>query len=188
MSFRDTTFDAAATVETTADVTFQMDEDAFRGFYDRTSRLVWAYLVRMTGDRQQADDLLQECFYRFLRAEAALETESHRRHYLFRIATNLVRDGVRRRRTQPPPVSQELVPEAMGNPRHVEGLDRRLDVTRAMDQLKPRERAMLWLAYAQGSSHDEIAKLVGVRPSSMKALLSRARRKLAEALGQGGGS
>jgi RNA polymerase sigma-70 factor (ECF subfamily) len=188
MSYRETTFDAAATVETAVDVTFQMDEEAFGGFYDRTSRLVWAYLVRMTGDRQQADDLLQECFYRFLRAEAALETESHRRHYLFRIATNLVRDGARRRRTQPAPVSQEVLPEAMGNPDHVEGLDRRLDVTRAMDSLKPRERAMLWLAYAQGSSHDEIAKMVGVRPSSMKALLSRARRKLADALGHGGAS
>jgi RNA polymerase sigma-70 factor (ECF subfamily) len=79
-------------------------------------------------------------------------------------------------------------PEAVGNPDHVEGLDRRLDVTRAMDSLQPRERAMLWLAYAQGSSHDEIAKMVGVRPSSMKALLSRARRKLADALGHGGAS
>jgi RNA polymerase sigma-70 factor (ECF subfamily) len=142
----------------------------------------------MTGDRQQADDLLQECYYRFLRADARLETESHRRHYLFRIATNLVRDGVRRRRTQPPPVSQEVAPEAMGDSRHVEGLNRRLDVTRAMDRLKPRDRAMLWLAYAQGASHDEIARMVGVRPSSMKALLSRARRKLAIALGHGDAS
>ena len=83
MNIRDTTIESAlegaSTVDATA-VTFQMDEDAFRGFYDRTSRLVWAYLARMTGDRQLADDLLQECYYRFLRAEAALETESHRRH------------------------------------------------------------------------------------------------------------
>ncbi|HUR19514.1 MAG TPA: sigma-70 family RNA polymerase sigma factor [Vicinamibacterales bacterium] len=168
-----------------ADLTFQMDEDAFRGFYDRTSRMLWAYLARMAGDRQLADDLLQECYYRFLRVETVLETESHRRHYLFRIATNLVRDSVRRRRTTVPSISQELAPEAMGDPGHVEGLNRRLDVTRAMDRLKPRERAMLWLAYAQGASHEEIARMVGVRPSSMKAMLSRARRKLAVALGGG---
>ena len=79
-------------------------------------------------------------------------------------------------------ISQELAPEAM-DPKPVDGLDTRLDVSRAMDQLKPRERAMLWLAYAQGASHEEIARMVGVRPSSMKALLSRARRKLATALG-----
>jgi RNA polymerase sigma-70 factor (ECF subfamily) len=144
---------------------------------------VWAYLARMTGDRQLADDLLQECYYRFLRAEAALETESHCRHYLFRIATNLLRDGVRRHRTQPPPISQELAPEAIGDPAHVDGLNRRLDLNRAMNRLRPKDRAMLWLAYAQGASHEEIAQMVGVRPSSMKALLSRARKKLAAALG-----
>jgi RNA polymerase sigma-70 factor, ECF subfamily len=183
MNIRDTTIDAATTVEAAADVSFQMDEDAFRGFYERTSRMVWAYLARMTSDRQLADDLLQECYYRFLRAEAALETESHRRHYLFQIATNVLRDGARRQRTQPKPLSQEGLPEPIGDERHVDRLNRSLDVSRAMERLKPRDRAMLWLAYAQGASHDEIAQLVGVRPSSMKALLSRARQKLVSALG-----
>lgn len=185
MTSRESTFvtdlNAGATTGA-ADLAFQMDEEAFRGFYDRTSRMLWAYLARMAGSREQADDLLQECYYRFLRADAVLESESHRRHYLFRIATNLVRDGARRQRTRVPAISQELAPEAM-DPRPVDGLDRQLDVTRAMSRLKPRERAMLWLAYAQGASHDEIAHMVGVRPSSMKALLSRARRKLADALG-----
>ena len=50
------------------DAAFQMDEDTFRSFYDRTSRPVWSYLSRITGDRQLADDLLQETYYRFLRA------------------------------------------------------------------------------------------------------------------------
>ena len=78
-----------------AEVVFHMDEDTFRAFYERTARSVWMYLSRMTGDRQAADDLLQETYYRFLRIERAFESESHRRNYLFRIATNLVRDGQR---------------------------------------------------------------------------------------------
>src|ERR1039457_4067655 len=75
---------------------FVMDEETFRAFYDRTARGVWAYLARITGDRQMADDLLQETFYRFLRAAATHDSEEHRRNSLYRIATNVARD-VRRR-------------------------------------------------------------------------------------------
>ena len=47
---------------------FEMDEEAFRAFYDRTARALWVYLSRMTGDSQVADDLLQESYYRLLRS------------------------------------------------------------------------------------------------------------------------
>src|SRR5215471_18909027 len=73
-----------------------MDEDTFRGFYERTARGVWAYLARLTGDRHLADDLLQETYYRFLRAPTHHATEAHRRNSLYRIATNLARDSHRR--------------------------------------------------------------------------------------------
>src|SRR5438105_15759382 len=81
-----------------AEAAFQMDESAFRLFYDRTARPVWAYLSRMTGDPRLADDLLQETYYRFLRAATTLDNDDHRRNYLFRIATNLVHDHRRRPR------------------------------------------------------------------------------------------
>ena len=73
-----------------------MDEDTFRAFYARTARALWAYLSRMTGSPDLADDLLQETYYRFLRAHAPHESDAHRRNSLFRIATNLARDGRRR--------------------------------------------------------------------------------------------
>ena len=81
---------------------FSMDEDAFRAFYDRTARLVWAYLSRITGNNALADDLLQEAYYRFLCARVAFEDEAHRRNYLFRIATNLAHDRQRRRTARSP--------------------------------------------------------------------------------------
>ena len=84
-----------------ADVAFQMDEQTFRAFYDRTSRPLWAYLSRVTGDRQLSDDLLQDAYYRFLRADATYENEVHRRNALFRIATNLARDAHRRAHVRP---------------------------------------------------------------------------------------
>jgi RNA polymerase sigma-70 factor (ECF subfamily) len=57
-------------------------------------------------------------------------------------------------------------------------------VTRAMKRLKPRERALLWLAYVQGWSHAEIAQSLGLRTASLKALLWRARRRLLAVLNE----
>src|SRR6185295_3615897 len=75
-----------------------MDEETFRAFYDRTARGLWSYLSRITGDRQLADDLVQEAYYRFFRAGAVHADETHRRNSLFQIATNLGRDAMRRSR------------------------------------------------------------------------------------------
>jgi len=162
-------------------VSFEMDEDAFRAFYDRTARSLWSYLARISGDSQVADDLLQEAYYRFLRTKIAWEGESHRRAYLFRIATNLVRDGRRRARTGqtvPLPDSDHAELGASGGD-IAERVARRADLKRAMGKLRPRDRALLWLAYAQGHAHTEIAETLGVKTGSVKPLLFRARRKLA---------
>ena len=162
--------------------TFVMDEDAFRAFYDRTARAVWAYLSRLTGDPQQADDLLQETYYRFLRAGATFDSEAHRRNSLFRIATNLAHDAHRRRRVRPLFVPHDDA-QVAGTGEHGSRIDRSTDLTRAMGHLKPRERALLWLAYAEGSSHREIAATLGVKLGSVKLLLFRARRRLAAIIG-----
>jgi len=163
--------------------TFVMDEETFRAFYDRTARGLWVYLARVTGDRELADDLLQETFYRFLRASASYESESHRRNSLYRIATNLARDA--RRRSLVRGLCSlaghdiERLPGSLGP-----AVEPAADVSRAMTRLKPRERAMLWLAYGEGLPHREIAGMLGLSASSLKPLLFRARRKLAGLLGR----
>ena len=170
----------AETLDQTA-TAFVMDEDAFRAFYERTARGVWAYLARVTGDRQLADDLLQETYYRFLRAAASHESESHRRNSLYRIATNLARDSRRRSLLRASfSVSVDDI-ESVPSPARV-APDGTADFNQAMSHLKPRERAMLWLAYAEGASHSEIADVLGLRPGSLKSMLFRARRRLAALL------
>ena len=174
---------------TDAEEAFQMDEDSFRVFYERTARPVWAYLSRMTGEPPLADDLLQEAYYRFLRAGVAHENEAHRRNYLFRIATNLVRDLRRRPRVDDVPIGSGRDAIDRADPQSADaagGAARRVDLGRAMARLKPRERELLWLAYAQGSSHQEIAQALGLKTGSIKLLLFRARRRLAALLRAGG--
>src|SRR6476469_7258949 len=126
----------------TADVALAMDEDAFRGFYDRTSRALWGYLSRISGDRQVADDLLQECYYRLLKSAMPFESEAHRRNYLYRIATNLVRDS---RRGHRPLFAEGIDVADVAAPQGPADAEQRADVRRAMGRLKPRERALLWL-------------------------------------------
>jgi len=165
------------------DDTLQMDQDSFGAFYERTARPVWAYLWRRTGDRHLADDLLQESYYRFLRARVSHESETHRRNYLFRIAANLVNDNHRKH-----PAPLELPDE--GKPGHPVsessmGLQsqRRTDLDRALVHLSSRQQDALWLAYGEGSSHQEIADTLGLKVGSVKLLLFRARRKLVKLMG-----
>jgi RNA polymerase sigma-70 factor, ECF subfamily len=184
--FRDMTFTDVSRAEALEDTSagIVMDEDAFRAFYERTARGVWAYLARVTGDRQLADDLLQETFYRFLRAAATHDSEAHRRNSLYRIATNLARDARRRSLIRAPFSLSCNDIERVSSGDHSGRAERQADFTRAMSHLKPRERAMLWLAYAEGASHREIADVLGLRPGSLKPMLFRARRRLAALLGR----
>lgn len=161
-----------------AERTFLMTEEAFRTFYEQTARPVWAYLARTTGDDRLADDLLQEAYYRFLRTRASFEGDDHRRHYLFRIATNLVRDHRRRPRRDGGAVDSSEIERLPVDSSAADRAVRRLDLNRAMARLKPRERSMLLLAYVQGFSHEEIAGVLGVKKASLKALLYRARQRL----------
>ena len=179
MSIRDMTVSDVERLEAAgvAEASFAMTEDAFRAFYDRTSRSVWGYLARLTGDPSMADDLLQDTYYRFLRAGATHENDAHRRNALFTIATNLARDAYRRRSVLPFFVSDKFeIPsreDAAGR------FEKRTDLSRAMSSLRSRDRAMLWLAYVEGFSHREIATVLGMKTASIKLLLFRARRRLA---------
>jgi RNA polymerase sigma-70 factor (ECF subfamily) len=168
-------------ITTEANEAVQMDQDSFRTLYDRTARPLWVYLYRRTHDSQLADDLLQETYYRFLRSRAIYESESHRKNYLFRIATNLVNDS-HRSRTDHVQLSDSSEPPSTRDADAAGRSQRRTDLSRAMEKLKPRQRQALWLAYAEGSSHEEIAQILGVKATSIKLILFRARRKLAALL------
>lgn len=163
-----------------------MGDDEFRAFYERTARPLWAYLSRLSGDPHKADDFLQEAYYRFYRASKHYENEAHRRNSLFQIATNLVRDAARRgKHYEEVPLAGDESPAAGAVPKSASPeteVAMRTDVARAIQQLAPMQRELLWLAYAQESSHEEIAEILGLRAISVRTLLLRARRKLARLL------
>jgi RNA polymerase sigma-70 factor, ECF subfamily len=167
-----------------AEEAFHMDEQAFRIFYERTSRALWAYLSRLSGDRTLAEDMVQESYYRFLRADLKSSDEAYQKNFLFRIATNLARDHWRRAPRYA--INVEAAENLPSGDRTAEHVQQSSDLGRALAQLKPRERELLWLAYVEGSSHDEIAEVCGLRSKSIRLLLFRARRRIAEILRSGG--
>jgi RNA polymerase sigma-70 factor (ECF subfamily) len=153
-----------------------MNEQDFRVFYSRTAGPLKAYLVSACGNATLADDLLQEAFYRLLRSKLQAKDEGHRRNYLYKIATNLLRDHYRRRR----PELAEF-PELPDDER-ADHVQLRTDVGQALGDLKPRDRIMLWLAYVEGFSHSEIGEVLGLRTASLRPMLFRARQRLAGTL------
>lgn len=176
-----------------ADEAFLMDEQSFRIFYDRTARPLWSYLYRVSGNSALADDLMQESYYRLLRRRLPELNQDYLKNYLFRVATNLLRDHWRQGKNDPPLTSHhadDFEQERSGDPQanipsseHTErSIHQRSDMKRALELLKPRERELLWLAYVEGSSHREISEIVQLKEGSIRPLLFRARRKLASFL------
>jgi RNA polymerase sigma-70 factor (ECF subfamily) len=166
-----------------AAVELPMDSDAFAGFYERSARPLWAYLARVSGDPALADDLMQESFVRFLCASAATDGEVEARRYLFRIASNLMKDHWRRPRAS----SIEDLPEGFfASADASERMNSQALLGPALARMRPRERQLLWLAHAEGYSHREIAEVTGLGSASIRLLLFRARRKIADLLQDGG--
>jgi RNA polymerase sigma-70 factor (ECF subfamily) len=158
-----------------------MDSDAFAGFYQRSAPALRAYLVRISGNVALAEDMTQESYLRFLCAEKPEGGEVNYRRYLYRIATNLLRDHWRR----PRPASIDDVPEQHLAARdEISQVDSRSVLDPALARMRPRERQLLWLAHAEGYSHHEIAEITGLNSASIRLLLFRARRKIARMLRQ----
>src|SRR5260370_20616914 len=146
-----------------------MDEDAFRLFYEQTARPLFAYLLPVSGHRHIADDLLQESYCRLLSAKLPAMDETQTRAIFFRIAANPLRD--RWRRSEDVAATGAIEASSSGPDPELQ-----TDMRRAFDQLKPRERQLLWLAYVEGANHKKIAGSPRLRTRSGKPFLFGTRK------------
>lgn len=169
---REASFKLTRDAETSAG----MSEGEFRQFYERTARPLLLFLDRLTGNRAQAEDLMQESFLRVLRAGLGPLDAAQRKNYLYKTALNLVRDHGRS------PASRSHKSEAQEVPVPPAPAAARLDVHRVLAQVSARDRALLWLAYAEGATHREIAGATGLREDSIRPMLFRARQRVAQLL------
>ena len=144
---------------------------------------IHAYLLRMLRDAELAADLTQDAFVKAYRAYDTLQANENARAWLYRIAHRVALDELRRRRII------RFLPftgESKGSAPSAEHLamDLRLsgDLQRALERIPERQRSALLLAELHDLTGVELAEALGVSHVAARALLTRARESLRQAL------
>ena len=156
---------------------------AFDRLVDAYARRLHGFLYRLTGSRQETEDLLQEVFLRLVRNIASYAHDGRFEAWLFRIAANLVRDGVRRKQRAPTLIvragkdngdgATDAVDDA--GLMHGEAVDA-LNV--ALGQLSEAEREVVMMRHYSQMSFKEIAAATGVPLGTALARGHRGMEKL----------
>ena len=164
------------------------DADAFDALFQRWAGPLLRYLERMLHDAASAEDLVQEVFLRVHRARERYRPEARFSTWIFRIATNLALNELRRPRRRDPHASLDAEdapqPPAPGTATDDFVHAKRMagEVDRALRSLPERQRAALWLGAVEGFSYAEVAESLDVTEKAVKALVHRARSSLASRL------
>ena len=156
------------------------NDDAFGRFYDATAAAIRAYILRHCSDRDSVDDLFQITYVKFLASRMGTTPDApEARAYLYRIASNVIADhgrSLQKRNRLEGPEHQVVATEPNANLADI------LALREALSTLSKREQQMLWLLYAEGFSHKEVARIIGLKRRSVRVLAFRARKKLSEYL------
>jgi len=153
-----------------ARISERTSQPEFEAFYLRTARLLHGFLCRLSRDPATADEVLQEAYVRMINAPEI--EEQGRKAYLYRTATNLLRDRWRKQKREREYWQTENLSEAVH-----QNLGRPLDVSSVFEKLSALDRAALWLAHVEQLSHREMAAILGMKEKSIRVILFRARTK-----------
>jgi RNA polymerase sigma-70 factor, ECF subfamily len=154
----------------------------WRELYDAHAAELAGYLGRLTGDREAANDLMQDTFIAAMRDEGSLRETAKARAWLYRIATRLAIKRLRRARLI------AFVPFA-GTERSIVGTPdvEALAVRDALRAISPDQATALVLHYAHGFTRAEIADLTGRSEETIKSRIARGRRAFLTAFDRQGG-
>ncbi len=168
------------------------DRDAFRVLVERHSHSLFRLAYRMTGNEQDAEDVVQETLIRAYRRLNKFESRSSFGTWLYRIAVNCSLDFSRKRRQveehqlepnpdMPDPLSALPADEPSAE-RLVMSAEVRRKVEATMQELTEKEKAAFVLRHFEGLSIEEVASTMGLRANAAKNNIFRAVQKLRRAL------
>ena len=145
-------------------------------------KFVYSYLIKMGASKEDAEDIIQDTAYKFLRYIDSVEFNNIQ-SWLFRVAVNqyydLSRKKTRRRdillKFNVQEIFEEETPEKVLMQSELER-----DIQEILTKLNPKYRQMLLLKYSTGLKLNEIAVLYSMKESSVKTILHRARKEFIE--------
>jgi RNA polymerase sigma-70 factor (ECF subfamily) len=168
------------------------DARALEVLYDRYSRVVYSFALRIVGDPQLAEELLQEVFFRAWQQGAAFRAARGTFiTWLLSITHNMAIDEVRKRRRRPQRADNEEPETALAGVQD-EGQDveeevwlssLRTTIAEALEFLPPAQREAIEMAYFQGLTQREIAERLGEPLGTIKTRMRLGIQKLREQLG-----
>jgi RNA polymerase sigma-70 factor, ECF subfamily len=151
----------------------------FETLFREHSRMVYRTAYGVTGNREDAQDILQTIFLRLLRHDAPHDARKNPKAYLYRAAVNLSLDTVKARRRRRF-ISHPGIVGALPASETVEDDHRRL--YKAVAALDPRSRDAIILRYVHDCSDKEIARMLGTSRTAIGVRLFRARARLKKIL------
>jgi RNA polymerase sigma-70 factor (ECF subfamily) len=157
------------------------NEERFHAFYTSTQKALYGYLYRVIEDAPSAQDLFQEAYLKLLSAKVEELDDVAMRAYLFRIATNLVRDRYRKQRRE-----RQWAEKVLNTDRVIHSPEAVTDSTAAaLERMTPQSRSLLLLAYVEEYDHKQIATMLGLGTRSVRVLLFRAKKRMITLLRDG---
>jgi RNA polymerase sigma-70 factor, ECF subfamily len=168
----------------------QGDGEAFRALVERHSRSAFRLAFRMTGNQQDAEDVVQDAFLRAYKQLGHFESRANFGTWLYRIVANCSVDLLRARQARHDMTRRESLDDAIDLPaqdtpspdRLAESAEIQQRVQAALGSLSPLERAAFTLRHHEGRSIEEISRTLGLGTSAAKHSVFRAVKKLRAAL------
>jgi RNA polymerase sigma-70 factor (ECF subfamily) len=169
----------------------QGDSEAFQALVERHSRSVFRLAYRMTGNEQDAEDVVQESFLRAYRQLGRFESRANFGTWLYRIVSNCSVDLMRSKQARHDQVRGDSLDESSmelpaadlpGPERMAQSAEIEHRVQAALRELSPLERAAFTLRHYEGRSIEEISAALNLGTSAAKHSVFRAVKKLRVAL------
>lgn len=158
-----------------------LDDEAINCIVEQCYDGVLTYCRRHTASAQDAQDVAQETFLRFVRNRARYNNEGKSMAYLLTIARNLCIDSARSRCATPEDLGEEAIDPASQT--EVAKAEERMDINAAIGLLPPDLQEVLELRYGQDLPMDGIAKVLGISRFTVRRRLKAALEKLELLLG-----